>query len=327
MKTSVKKELTGISSKRYNGKIEFKKEENDFFTQLTAPLPSYGFTTDDDDEPIESQLKKKILFLNDETSSVYNLLHSSEELPHKRLIYEWHPFFNSHPELQKPIKRLPREKIREGNDYLDFKKDDSFFDDLKNKSIIGAMAQSKALRRYELELDELINQINNDILGLQGTSNKKPPPKYGIAKAFNWIGLPKAEQLNWLYEKLSIKFIDCSDTNFVKAFAGGVIDKPLNIKWRVESKNKSTSKSTLFLFLDLLKAKKLIKEWGNDQREFYRSIKEIFTDVEGKQLEHLKNSYNAYLKSKDPALSVELREIVDKLLKAFPPNDSLTHIA
>jgi len=98
-------------------------------------------------------------------------------------------------------------------------------------------------------------------------------------------------------------------------FNGKILNKHLNIKWNVQGKNKMTSKSSLFLFLDELMEKGLIEkvDCKKNHKPLYEKIAMIFVDKDGNSFSNLEVSRVESVKS-DPVKSDIIKNIIKEML-------------
>jgi len=133
-----------------------------------------------------------------------------------------------------------------------------------------------------------------------------------IASTFDWKGKNKEQQLQQLFNELIKKRIIAKETNpddFKIAFNNVRLTTPLKIKWLVLSKNKLSSKSSLFHFIDLLVKKGFIDFLDNTV--LYDKLKLIFSDANGKAFDNFRQSNSS--RSETPSRAADIEEAVKSI--------------
>ena len=111
--------------------------------------------------------------------------------------------------------------------------------------------------------------------------------------------------------------------DFIFAFSGEILQRPLRIKWLITGKNKQTSKSSLFHFISRLEDFKLIenKDWiKNNYMPLYQKISGIFVDKDNNMftIDGLKSSRSQGILS-DCAKQAEIEKIIAKVVNSITP--------
>ncbi|PCH67850.1 MAG: hypothetical protein COC01_04970 [Bacteroidetes bacterium] len=135
-----------------------------------------------------------------------------------------------------------------------------------------------------------------------------------ILTFFHWKGT--SEQLDELYSQLvniDKPIINSTIETFKMAFSGDVIIQNLEIKWLVISKNKHTSKSSLFYFIRMMENENLITQ---EQDALNHRVRNIFVDSEGTEFINIKQS--KYSDSTKPARSQDLEQAISAIISNKP---------
>ncbi len=153
----------------------------------------------------------------------------------------------------------------------------------------------KLKTKYQEEstlLDRISKKVKEEIKNEELFKNKPKSRKKSEKKkiyAFKW--LLEEPLLDTLYGKLvegESKIIDTDIDTFKKSFSGEELKSPLQIRWCVQAKNGSTSKSTLFYWIMILENHDIIlQSEGNKSNP---TINQVFVDRNGAPFDNLKQS-------------------------------------
>jgi hypothetical protein len=134
---------------------------------------------------------------------------------------------------------------------------------------------------------------------------QKMLPQREVILAFKWTASSYERTIKFHQALVHGGFIsnavDVSD--FSKAFYGEQIEHPLNIRWMKKVKGKLSKPLILYLFDRLMEEGLIERVTGNQDR--YRKIQRIFTDHEGKPLQHFSVSSAGIQKRKIDYTSAE----------------------
>lgn len=157
------------------------------------------------------------------------------------------------------------------------------------------------------------NTVETDVkaLNIGGKKPTQQPEKRAkaVINTFHWLGTEN--QLAFLYIELIKKRCISEDTPkdlFKRAFSNDATE-PLKIKWIIFGKNKVTSKSSLFHFIELLISYKFLSMDEYDSSSMlYSKLINMFVDCNGNDLKNLKQSKAQ--RSQNPIEDERLRSII-----------------